>query len=99
MIPRSPAAIILALCLLALAPAAWASPPDPAWFEGIYDEVVLGTATAGGNAVALMVERLSFVQPGPILEPGSLSADASGVRSVWLTSSRDRSPPGLLRAS
>ena len=93
---RSLAAIILALCLLALAPAAWSTPPDPLWFKGIYDE---GEHGALVTAVAVVVELLPLVRHVPIIGPTSPSADASGVRSVWLTPSHGRSPPAPLRAS
>jgi hypothetical protein len=92
---RLSVAMMLALCLLVLAPADWASLPDPSWIEGVYDDDQHGEVVALVAVVAGVVELLPVVDHAPVIRTESLSTDVSDVSSVRLPSWYGRSPPGM----
>jgi len=88
-------ALVLALALLALTPLAYASPPDPVWISGFFDDgdnddavflITSGTAAldpfpAGSSA------------PTPVCEPAPLRDDADPVACLCLAPSDARASP------
>jgi len=86
---------ILIALVIALAPIAWASPPDPTWISGVYDDAdfddVVTYLTSGSLAIpALPVVdvvpafALTLVLPAPYEKPE---------RSLLLSSQSPRAPP------
>ncbi len=80
--------LLLAACLLTLVPLAHASPPDPTWIGGIYDnadgdDVVLAatgavvtveaTPTAGLDALPILGPLLAIVRDAPRPPRGAAS--------------------------
>jgi len=94
--PRVPAlALVLALALLALTPLAYASPPDPVWISGFFDD--------GDNddAVFLITSSAAALDPFPqndraptlVHEPAALADDAGPVACLCLAPSDARASP------
>jgi len=84
MFPPVPAVVLLLIGLIAVAPLALASPPDPLWIGGLFDaddgdDVVLAVTSADGatdgatlDAVKVLWPVLGAVPPaGPIGLAGS----------------------------
>jgi hypothetical protein len=65
--------LLLAVVLASLLPLAYATPPDPTWLAGYwddddYDDVVLAVVQAVAS-----VDRLAVLEPKPELLPGFIS--------------------------
>ena len=88
-------ALALLVVLIALVPLAHASPPDPVWIAGVYDdadfdEVVFAVDTSTGLVEhALLLVGNSVLIPGGAIRPDALARPAS----VSLAAVRGRSPP------
>ena len=92
---------LLLVALVVMAPAvlsalAYASPPDPSWIRGIYDDadyddvVVLVTSAAGHVAPAVLAESL----PTPPLMESLPQLIERLPLALAPSSSRPRAPPG-----
>ena len=89
----------LALMLVAivgiLTPIAQASPPDPSWIRGMYDDNdfddVVGLITAGAG-LASEITRIEL-RPVLIVITAILPPDDRPVPSLSLASARPRAPP------
>ncbi len=87
--------LVLSLALLALTPLAYASPPDPSWIRGLYDDgdfddvVVLLTSAPG------VVEPfpLHEVQPHLVTVDSALQGDDGSAPILALSSNHARAPP------
>jgi membrane protease YdiL (CAAX protease family) len=72
------AALLLLLLVAGLTPLAYASPPDPAWIEGIYDDadsddvIVMITSAA---AVTVLVLLVDLRQIPPLVGPAAQGAE------------------------
>ena len=91
----SATSVILMLCLLALAPVAWASPPDPVWVEGMYDGADRDEAVGMATALAGAVELRLLPDSPPIIATRHSPADPSGAGIPRFGTLHGRSPPGL----
>jgi hypothetical protein len=94
-----PASLAFSLCVLIsiLSVLAYASPPDPSWVRGVYDDadfddvVCLIIANAGLVDDAAMVEgRPDFVLVGAEVPP-----DDRSIATFSSSSSQPRAPPAL----
>ncbi len=87
--------LVLAACITALTPLAYASPPDPAWIKGLYDDDdfdnVVVIVTSGVSAVAS--QPLWDVAPSQVAVASSIQTDESAVSTPALWSPRTRAPP------
>jgi hypothetical protein len=88
-------ALLLLLPVAALTPLAYASPPDPSWIRGIYDDadyddvVVMITSAAAATAPVLL---LDLRQAPPLVGPAPQLAD-DPVPTPALSSLQSRAPP------
>ncbi len=88
-------ALVLALALLALTPLAYASPPDPVWVSGFFDDgdnddaVFLITS----SSAALDPFPLNYSAPTPVHEPAPLHDDAGPVACLCRAPSDARASP------
>ena len=89
----SPAALILALSLLALVPMAGASIPDPIWSEGMYDGADRDDAVGMAPSLAGVVELCLIAERSLTVLADRLPAESSDVVTAWFTARRGRSPP------
>lgn len=88
---------VIALVLMAqttLSALAFASPPDPTWIAGIYDDAdyddVVALVTAEMGSVAPLVPAVSPLDPA--LSAGRLD-DGETAALRWTSALRPRSPP------
>jgi hypothetical protein len=95
MSPRRALVLLLLACLFSLSPLAYASPPDPTWVDGIFDDadgddVVISISWA---AWAVELDPLAVVTPlfpsVPLVPLGEPRLGSIAVRSVFL----GRAPP------
>ena len=92
---RVPAALFLLLVCVGLTALAYASPPDPAWIRGIYDDadfddvVVLITSTAATIASVFLVD----VRPGSLVAGAVVPLAEHPVCSLSCSSLQSRAPP------
>jgi len=88
-------ALLLLLGLSGLTPLAYASPPDPSWIRGIYDDadyddvVVMITSAAAATAPVLLV---GLRQMPPLVGAAPQPAD-DAVSTPSLSSLQSRAPP------
>jgi hypothetical protein len=88
-------ALLLLLAVGGLMPLAYASPPDPAWIRGIYDDadyddvVDLVTSALAATAPVLLVD---LRQTPPLVGPAPQLAD-DPVPTCSLSSLQSRAPP------
>jgi len=88
-------ALLLLLAVGGLTPLAYASPPDPAWIRGIYDDadyddvVDLVTSALAATAPVLLVD---LRQTPPLVGPAPQLAD-DPVPTCSLSSLQSRAPP------
>jgi hypothetical protein len=94
--PRARALLlVLALALLALTPLAYASPPDPVWIPGFFDDgdnddaVFLITS----SSAALDPFPLNDSAPTSVHEPALLRDDAEPIACLCLAPSDARASP------
>ncbi len=89
------AALFLLLVCVGLTPLAYASPPDPAWIRGIYDDadfddvVVLITSTAATIASVFLVD----VRPGSLVAEAVVQLAEHPAYSLSYSSLQSRAPP------
>ncbi len=92
---RVTAALLLLLLCGGLTALAYASPPDPAWICGIYDDddyddvVVLITSTAAAIASVFLVD----FGPGSLVAEAVVQLDEQPVGSLSCSSLQSRAPP------
>lgn len=92
---RVTAALLLLLVCSGLTALAYASPPDPAWIRGIYDDadyddvVVLITSTAATIASVFLVD----VGPGSLVAGAVVQSVEHPVCSLSSSSLQSRAPP------
>jgi len=93
--PRSPLTLALLVTLVALIPLAYASPPDPTWVSGFFDD------DDNDNGVFLITSSLAALDPFPLCSwapcpvPGvTLMLDGhSPAPSPYVASTDARAPP------
>lgn len=92
---KSALVLLLLFCLVSLTPLAFASPPDPTWMDGFFDEldfddVVVSLSWA---AWAVEVDLLESLTPVPVsvhlVQSGEQPVRSTKVRSAFL----GRAPP------
>jgi hypothetical protein len=87
--------LILVASLLALTPMAYASPPDPSWISGFYDDAdfddVVDYLTSASGLVDIFVTP--DLRPVPFLIAPLVKLVEDAVPSVPLAPSRPRAPP------
>jgi hypothetical protein len=86
---------ILLTVISAVTPLAYASPPDPSWIQGIYDDddfddVVVFIAS-GTGAVELFLQ--SDLSPVPLLAAYSLQPKHDPVPALLCSALQPRAPP------
>jgi hypothetical protein len=87
--------LLLLLPVAGLTPLAYASPPDPVWIRGIYDDadyddvIVMITSAAAATAPVLLVD---LQQIPPSVGPAPPLAD-DAVPTFSLSSLQSRAPP------
>ena len=88
-------ALLLAGIVGILTPIAQASPPDPSWIRGMYDDNdfddVIGMITAGSGLVG-EITRVEL-RPDRIIIAAILPLDDGPVPSLSLASAQPRAPP------
>lgn len=88
-------ALLLAALTAGLAPLAYASPPDPSWIRGVYDDA------DGDDAIGLITSGVGFVdrpasadlRPDIILITANASIDDLPVVSLQPPFRQPRAPP------
>jgi hypothetical protein len=94
--PRARAlALVLALTLLALTPLAYASPPDPVWVSGVFDDgdnddAVFQITSGTGALDPFPMDEWA---PTPVHEPAPSGDDAGPVACLCLAPSDARASP------
>jgi hypothetical protein len=89
----------LALMLVAivgiLTPVAQASPPDPSWIRGMYDDADFDDVVALITAGTGLVTEIGLVEPRPdrIVITAILPLDDEPVSSLSIASAQPRAPP------
>ncbi len=87
--------VLLLSAMAALTPLAYASPPDPAWIKGLYDDDdfdnVVVIVTSGVSAVAF--QPLWDAAPSQVAVASATPADESAVSTPALWSPQTRAPP------
>lgn len=93
--------LVLAACITALTPLAYASPPDPSWIEGMYDgddfDHVVVTITSFVGAVVSL--PLCDVAPSQVAVASATPADESAVSTPAFSSPHTRAPPASYNKS
>jgi len=92
---KSALVLLLLVCLVTLTPLAFASPPDPTWMDGFFDDldfddVIVSLSWA---AWAIEVDLLASLTPLPVsvhlVQPGEQPVRSSKVLPAFL----GRAPP------
>ena len=88
-------ALGLLLILVALAPLAGASPPDPSWLAGIYDDADFDEVVVAVVSASADVSSILLLSPKPAdIPPGIVRlADAACVAAAPLARFQIRAPP------
>jgi len=94
-----PASLALSICILisGLSVIAYASPPDPSWVRGVYDDadfddvVCLILANAGLVDDSVLMEG----RPDSVLISAEVPLDDLSIAAFSLGSSQPRAPPSL----
>jgi hypothetical protein len=88
-------ALLLVALTSGLAPLAYASPPDPSWIRGVYDDAdgddAVGLITAGVGSVARPVS--ADLRPDIVLITATALIDDQPVVSLQPLSRQPRGPP------
>ena len=93
--------LLLLSCFLGLVPLASATPPDPSWIEGVYDEadyddvVLLAVSIDGTRDFAPLI----VLSPIPLVLGLVHPADLTGPAGLSLPAVQIRAPPGSPRAN
>jgi len=94
-----PASLALSLCILiaSLSVVAYASPPDPSWVRGVYDDADFDDVVCLILANTGLVDDSSLVEGRPdfVLIRAEVPPDDLLVASFSLGSSQPRAPPAL----
>jgi hypothetical protein len=92
--PGRVCALVLLLALLALAPLAKASPPDPLWIAGIYDDADFDEAIVAVILVAGVVETVVLLRRPTDIAAGEVRPHATLLRAAGPSSTFSiRAPP------
>ena len=92
--PRPFLALVLLASLIALYPLAFASPPDPVWLAGIYDDADLDDVVWVVSSTTALAVRLTVVVATEFLAVGAPQAAESVPFRIRLSSARSvRAPP------
>ena len=70
---RRPLVLLLLVCLFSLTPLAYASPPDPTWVDGFFDD-------ADGDDIVTAISWAAWADLDPLAVATPLFASASLVR-------------------
>jgi len=87
--------LLLLVCLVSLSPLAYASPPDPTWMDGFFDDLDFDDVVASISWAAWAVEAdpLPRLAPVPVsfhlVQPGALPVRSTAVLPAFL----GRAPP------
>jgi len=95
--PLSTSAVVLLLLLVVgtLTPMAYASPPDPSWIKGVYDDGDFDDVVVLVTSGAAMVELAPLADLRPLPPPGGwIVQDTNGPAPTQSPASlRSRAPP------
>jgi hypothetical protein len=87
-------ALVLLASLIALYPLAFASPPDPVWLAGIYDDADLDDVVWVVTSTAALVEHFTSVVATELLAVAAPQAAESVLLRIRFSSARSvRAPP------
>lgn len=86
-------ALLLSLNLLALAPFASASPPDPTWIGGIYDAADHDDEILAAASLEAVVQRPLIVANSARLVRRHMRFEAPVVHATGIATSQTRAPP------
>jgi len=87
--------LLLLVCLVSLSPLAYASPPDPTWMDGFFDDLDFDDVVASISWAAWAVDAdpLPSLAPVPVsvhlVPPGALPVRSTTVPPAFL----GRAPP------
>jgi hypothetical protein len=87
--------LLLVVCLVSLSPLAYASPPDPTWMDGLFDDLDFDDVVASISWAAWAVDAdpLPSLAPVPVsvhlVPPGALPVRSTTVPPAFL----GRAPP------
>jgi hypothetical protein len=87
--------LLLLVCLVSLSPLAYASPPDPTWMDGLFDDLDFDDVVASISWAAWAVDAdpLPSLAPVPVsvhlVPPGALPVRSTTVPPAFL----GRAPP------
>jgi hypothetical protein len=91
---RRPLALVLLASLIALYPLAFASPPDPVWLAGIYDDADLDDVVWVVTSTTALVEALTVVVATEFLAVRAPQRAESVLLPIRFSSARPvRAPP------
>ena len=95
--PGSGIVLLLLLVVAALTPMAYASPPDPSWIKGVYDDGDFDDVVMLVTSGTAMVELAPLVELQPLAPPGIMVVQSTDRLAPALTpaSLRPRAPPAL----
>jgi hypothetical protein len=87
-------ALVLLASLIALYPLAFASPPDPVWLTGIYDDADMDDVVWVVSSTTALVERLTVVVATEFLAVGTPHLAEAELLPIRFSSARQvRAPP------
>jgi hypothetical protein len=95
MAPRRALVLLLLVCLASLTPLAYASPPDPTWVEGFFDDLDFDDVVVSISWAAWAVDAdpLPSLAPVPVsvhlVQPGEQPVRSTKVLPAFL----GRAPP------
>ncbi len=87
--------LLLLACLVSLAPLAYASPPDPTWTEGFFDDLDFDDVVVSVSSAAWAVELAPLTRLTPVsvsvrfIQPGEQPVRSTAALPTFL----GRAPP------
>jgi len=89
--------VLLGALVVGLPTLAYASPPDPSWFRGVYDDADFDDIVCLIIASSGLVDGISSTSRSPhfVLSPAELLQNERSTGSFPLTSPHPRAPPAL----
>jgi hypothetical protein len=95
--PGSGIVLLLLVAVATLTPMAYASPPDPSWIKGVYDDGDFDDVVMLVTSGTAMVELAPLSELQPVAPPGILIVQSIDRRAPELSpaSLRPRAPPAL----